>query len=88
MMRRIGLALTASVGLTGCAAGTPEPAAEAVGTDLANPAATFCVGEGNEYVIRSGNGGSVGICILPDGSEVDAWDYFRANGPAAESGAE
>jgi putative hemolysin len=87
-MRRIGLMLTACVGLMGCAAAAPEPAAEVAATDLANPAATFCVGEGNQYLIRSGNGGSVGICILPDGSEVDAWDYFRANGPAAESGAE
>ena len=88
MMRRIGLALTASVGLMGCAAGTPEPAAEAVGTDLANPAATFCVGEGNEYVIRSGNGGSVGICILPDGSEVDAWDVFPRERACCGVGAE
>lgn len=84
MRRRIGLVLAACLGLAGCAAGTPEPAAEVESTDLSNPAATFCVTKGNEYLIRSGTGGSVGICVLPDGSEVDAWAYLRANGPAAE----
>ena len=81
-MKRTGLALAVGLALGGCAggAGAPEPAEESVG--LANPAATFCVAQGNGYTIRSGNGGSVGICTLPDGTEVDAWAYYRANQPA------
>ena len=50
-------------------------------TQLANPAATFCVESGNRYEIRDGEGGQTGICILPDGKEVDAWEYFRENNP-------
>ncbi len=45
---------------------------------LANPAAVFCTESGGKYEIRDGADGQVGICILPDGVEVDAWEYFRA----------
>ncbi len=48
-------------------------------TQLANPAATFCAENGHTYEIRDGAGGQTGVCILSDGSEVDAWDYFRKN---------
>src|SRR6056297_2520500 len=41
---------------------------------LPNPAAQFCVGEET---------GQRGICILADGSEVDAWDHFRERHAAA-----
>lgn len=51
-------------------------------TGLANPAATFCVESGAKYEIRDGADGQTGVCILPDGREVDAWDYFRENNPA------
>lgn len=46
-------------------------------TSLPNPAAAFCVEEGGSYKIEQGNGGARGLCVLPDGREVDAWDYFR-----------
>ena len=46
---------------------------------LANPSASFCTESGGTYEIRDGNDGKAGICILEDGSEVDAWDYFREN---------
>ena len=51
-------------------------------TELANPAATFCVESGAKYEIRDGADGQTGVCILPDGREVDAWEYFRENNPA------
>ena len=44
---------------------------------LPNPAAAFCVDEGGQYRLVQGDGGSRGICVLPGGREVDAWDYFR-----------
>ncbi|MBJ6370003.1 DUF333 domain-containing protein [Sedimentitalea arenosa] len=50
---------------------------------LANPAATFCIEEGGRYQIRKDAAGAeTGICVLPDGTEVDAWAHFRANAPA------
>lgn len=46
---------------------------------LANPSARFCTESGGTYDIRDGDGGKVGICVLPDGNEVEAWTYFREN---------
>ncbi len=54
----------------------PEPAPQ-----LANPAATFCIESGAQYEIRDGADGQASVCILPDGREVDAWEYFRENNP-------
>ncbi|PCH72694.1 MAG: metal-dependent hydrolase [Rhodobacteraceae bacterium] len=47
-------------------------------TQTANPAATFCVESGGTYETRDSDAGAIGICILADGTEVDAWAYFRA----------
>lgn len=70
--------LLASAGLTALAACDPAPSPDS-STQLANPAATFCVESGAKYEIRDGQDGQTGVCILPDGQEVDAWDYFREN---------
>ena len=65
--------------LAGCAV-AEEPKTD--GTTLANPAATFCVDKGHEYEIRTAADGSQsGVCLLSDGEEVDAWEYFRAENP-------
>lgn len=42
-------------------------------SSLANPAAVFCAEQGGETV------GPEPMCILADGTEVDAWEYFREN---------
>jgi uncharacterized protein len=52
----------------------PAAAAE---TTIANPAATFCAEEGGRFERGGRQGREHGICILPDGSELDAWEYFR-----------
>lgn len=54
----------------------PEPAA-GTGAQMPNPAAVFCEANGGRHEIREGADGQFGICILPDGREVDAWDYYR-----------
>ncbi len=63
----------ASVGLA-CGAGCAPKASD---NTLANPAATFCVAQGGTYTIGTSETG--GTCALPDGTIVDAWEYFRAN---------
>lgn len=78
-----GIEEGATVNVAGQEAAMPGPdsatgARGAVGR--ANPAAVFCAEQGNRYVIRADSGGSVGICVLPDGTEVDAWAYFRSHG--------
>lgn len=40
---------------------------------LPNPAAVFCEDQGGT------TSGSEPMCSLPDGSVVDAWEYYRAN---------
>ncbi len=71
------LFLTVGAAMTGCSpekADNEQPAA----TELSNPAATFCIEKGGTYEIRRADDGSeTGICILADGTEVDAWAYFR-----------
>ncbi|WP_170325822.1 putative hemolysin [Ruegeria arenilitoris] len=72
--------LIAALGLIALTACDEVPASDS-STQLANPAATFCVESGARYEIRDGDNGQSGVCILPDGREVDAWEYFRENSP-------
>lgn len=71
------LFLAVGAAMTGCStkkADDGQPAA----TVLPNPAATFCVENGGSYEIhRAAEGSESGVCILADGAEVDAWDYFQ-----------
>ena len=53
---------------------------------MANPAAVFCEEQGGKHVIVQEADGERGICELPDGSKVDAWDYFRENWEKTSSG--
>ncbi|MCF7353217.1 DUF333 domain-containing protein [Vibrio sp. CK2-1] len=48
-------------------------------TQIPNPAATFCIDQGGEFSINKTDKGDVGFCTLKDGSQVDAWQYFREN---------
>lgn len=70
----VGVLMVVSV-LSSCAV------ADASGpmTQLANPAATYCIETGGEYEItKAADGSEAGVCTLPDGTKVDAWEYFRA----------
>ena len=55
-----------------------EARADAPAVAIANPSATFCIEQGGTYDIRKDeNGGAYGMCILADGTEVNAWEYYR-----------
>lgn len=47
--------------------------------EIANPASQFCVEQGGEVEIVDEDDGQVGICVLPDGTRVDEWEYYRDN---------
>lgn len=51
------------------------------GSQIANPSAVFCEEQGGIYSLDDGT------CTLPDGSVVDAWDYFREQAGDAQPGA-
>ncbi len=43
-----------------------------------NPAAHYCEILGYDYSVEiDAEGNEVGLCTLPDGSKVDAWDFYR-----------
>jgi serpin B len=68
--------LIVGVALISACAPPPPPVAPDAG--MANPAAVHCLEQGHQYEIRSDDAGNeYGICIFPDGSECDAWAYFR-----------
>lgn len=66
---------------------TPSPTPTATTTEIpaetqnilvymANPAAVYCTDLGYEYETRAGDNGEVGICIMPDDSECNQWDFY------------
>jgi putative hemolysin len=72
----------AAVILTSC---TPEAGEPAQDPGVANPAAEFCVERGGTTVIRQdAGGGQQGVCVFPDGSECDEWEYYRGGCTPAE----
>ena len=45
---------------------------------LGNPASIYCESRGGKVEVTPGvNGGGRGICVLPDGTRIDEWVYFR-----------
>ncbi len=45
---------------------------------MKNPAAVYCEKMGYSYSIQEdANGNQVGMCILPNGQKVNAWDFYR-----------
>lgn len=71
------LFVTVGVAMTGCSGETAEDEQPAA-TGLPNPAAVFCVENGGTYEIRrAADGSQTGVCILEDGSEVDARDFRK-----------
>lgn len=61
---------------------TPPSGGAAIPTSqpsgLPNPASKYCVDQGYELEIRSDEAGNqYGVCIFPDGSECEEWEFFR-----------
>lgn len=48
---------------------------------IANPASEFCEEQGGRVEIeRDDAGNEQGMCVLPDGTRVDEWEYYRDQG--------
>jgi putative hemolysin len=61
------------------AGGKPDPS---VTVGIANPAAVFCIRSGGIHSIRkAADGSEYGVCVFPDGTVIDAWEYFRTHAP-------
>ena len=68
-----------ALAVLGCTAQAPQHQPPAVG--LANPASVFCIKSGGRLEIRTTAAGQVGICIFPDGREMEEWAFWRAHHP-------
>ncbi|MCW4584730.1 putative hemolysin [Gluconacetobacter entanii] len=44
---------------------------------MPNPASAHCIRIGGRLDLRNTAGGTVGICHLPDGTEMEEWALFR-----------
>ncbi|MEM0475496.1 MAG: DUF333 domain-containing protein [Candidatus Norongarragalinales archaeon] len=52
-----------------------------------NPASEKCEADGGTVRFKENENGTRGICVLPDGSECDEWQYFRGEcGAVNQSG--
>lgn len=77
--------LSLSALATACAA----PVTPGGGARMANPASQHCVDVGGKLRIDNTPAGQVGICQLPDGTEVEEWELFRQHeASGARSGAQ
>ncbi len=79
MNKLIVPAAVAAVSLSACSHTKPAPE-NAPQVGMANPASVFCEQKGGKSEIHKNEDGSeYGVCHLPDGSEVEEWEYYRAN---------
>ena len=74
-MKFAALAVAGAAALSACAQQEEEVV-------YSSPEEAYCVQTGGSYVLRSGKAGTIGVCILPDGTERDALAYYRENNPA------
>ena len=65
--------------LPGCSSADGTARADAPLIGMANPASVWCVKNrhGRLEIRKDKDGGEYGVCILPDGTEVEEWTLFR-----------
>ena len=53
---------------------------QSIGVGMADPAAVYCIERGYTYETRKNPDGSeYGVCIMQNGTVVDAWEFYRQN---------
>jgi putative hemolysin len=48
---------------------------------MANPASVYCAAQGGKLSIENQSAGQVGICTLPDGTQIEEWALYRRDHP-------
>lgn len=71
-------AVLSALAISGCT--QPQSAAPVIG--MANPASVYCAQLGGKTRIEKTTAGERGICVLPNGTEIDEWELFRRDHPA------
>lgn len=70
------LVLLAAASLVACKQEPELPAETEPLPSLANPASVYCQGLDYQEENREDEAGQYGVCIFPDGSECDSWDFL------------
>jgi uncharacterized protein len=79
--RRLGVCLLVVVPVAGCGNNDNNDGP----TGVANPASVFCEEQGGHVANeRDADGGERGVCVLPDGTRVDEWEYWRQHHPGQD----
>jgi putative hemolysin len=48
------------------------------GAEMPNPASVFCEEQGGSVeIVTDADGNQSGVCHLPDGTQIDEWEYYR-----------
>ncbi|WP_182283212.1 DUF333 domain-containing protein [Comamonas testosteroni] len=71
-------AVLSALAISGCA--QPQSAAPVIG--MANSASVYCAKLDGKSRIEKTAAGERGICVLPNGTEIDEWELFRRDHPA------
>ena len=69
-------AALATMALAGCAQDSAKPVDPPM-LGMANPASVYCVKIGGKLRIEKTPQGELGICVLPNGTEMEEWTLFR-----------
>ncbi len=69
---RIPYLLLLPIALGACSAQQEEPKA-----GMPNPASAYCEKQGGSLEIQQTADGAIGMCTLPDGTQVEEWDLYR-----------
>lgn len=68
--------LVAALALASCGDGNED--GDGPDSGLANPASAFCEEQGGTVeIVTDAAGNQGGICRLPDGTEIEEWEYYR-----------
>ena len=49
---------------------------------MVNPASVYCLKLGGKLRMEKTTAGEHGICVLPNGTEIEEWELFRRDHPA------
>jgi putative hemolysin len=58
--------------------GAKTPATPSQSSAIANPAAEYCIKQGyTSKILKNGDGSEYGVCIFPDNTACDEWQFYR-----------
>ncbi|MBV7482955.1 DUF333 domain-containing protein [Bordetella sp. BOR01] len=73
-MLKTGMVVSLAV-LAGCAQSTDRT------VGMPNPASVYCQEQGGQLRIVNTQDGQVGMCVLPNGEEIEEWELYRRDHP-------